>query len=346
LAELPAAELGEQLAVLPSEVVTAGVGLGSLQPMLGRFTFDRDAVCFVPRFAFVRGVSYAVLLSSAKEGGGVGDVQVPTIQCPALDHDPAARVVAIHPSADQVPVNLLKLYVHFSRPMSEGWAARAIHVRRADTGASLEGVFLGVEPELWDRERRRLTLLLDPARIKRGLISHEEAGYPLKEGVSFVVTVDAGFPDALGQPLCAAAERCYKVGPPLRLRVKPTDWRCHYPASGSMDPLTVEFDRPLDHALLQHSLWVEDASGVALAGQGCVGGNDQGWKFKPQSPWQQAQYRLVADSRLEDLAGNSLMRVFDRDLMSAGDAPTYARYASIDFTCTSTSARRDNRRSR
>ena len=52
------------------------------------------------------------------------------------------------------------IYVHFSSPMSEGWAARAVRVLRADNDEPLEGVFLAMEPELGDRERRRLTLLL------------------------------------------------------------------------------------------------------------------------------------------------------------------------------------------
>ena len=35
----------------------------------------------------------------------------------------------IFPTAGELPVNLLRLYVHFSGPMSEGWANRAVQVR-------------------------------------------------------------------------------------------------------------------------------------------------------------------------------------------------------------------------
>ena len=41
------------------------------------------------------------------------------------------------------------IYVHFSSPMSEGWAARAVRVLRAANDAPLEGVFLAMEPELF-----------------------------------------------------------------------------------------------------------------------------------------------------------------------------------------------------
>ena len=49
----------------------------------------------------------------------------------------------------------------------------AQHVRLAsDSGDTIAGALLSSEHELWDASRRRLTILLDPARIKRGLAGH------------------------------------------------------------------------------------------------------------------------------------------------------------------------------
>ena len=333
LGGLPASELGRRLAVLPSELVEAGADLRALQPLAGRFEIDQDAICFISRFPFLDGMSYSLLVDSVPEEGRVDSLEIWTIQRPAPEGTPTTDVAAIYPSADELPVNQLKLYVHFSSPMSEGWAARAVHVHRADNDQSLDGVFLAMEPELWDRERRRLTLLLDPGRIKRGLVPNEEAGYPLIEGVPTIVTIDTEFRDAAGRPLRAGAERRYEIGPPVRVRVNPADWRYHCPTVGSTDPLIVEFDRPLDHALLEHSLWVNDATGVPLAGRGSVGPGEQSWRFEPHSPWEEGHFIAIVDPRLEDLAGNSLVRVFDRDLMRAEDAPADARHVAIDFSC-------------
>ena len=333
LGTLAAADLNRRLAVLPSEVVEAGANLRAIQPIAGSFAFDRDAICFLPRFPFLDGVSYSLLVHPAPENGIVDGPEVWTIQRPAPPGTPTTEILAIYPSVEELPVNQLKLYVHFSSPMSEGCAARTIHVRRADNNEPLEGVFLGMEPELWDPERRRITLLFDPGRIKRGLVPNEEAGYPLIEGVPIIVSLDAEFRDAAGRPLRSGAERRYEIGPPLRVRVNPSDWRYHWPTVGSTDPLTVEFDRPLDHALLGHSLWVNDAAGVALAGHGSAGIGEKAWRFEPQSPWEKDRYQVMVDPSLEDLAGNSLIRVFDRDLLRAEDAPADARQVAIDFTC-------------
>jgi hypothetical protein len=296
----------------------------------GRFALDGDAVCFIPRFPFVDGASYSLLVHLAL-GDGRSDPETWTIQRPARAGSPETSVVAIYPTATELPVNQLKLYVRFSHPMSEGWAARAVHVLRADTHEPLADVFLRMEPELWDSDRERLTLLLDPGRIKRGLVPNQEAGYPLTEGVPVVVTIDANFRDAAGRPLRADAERRYAVGPPLRARIDPARWRLHEPAAGSADPLSVEFDRPLDHGLLQHCLWVNDAAGAPVAGHGSVGQGERSWRFQPQSPWKQGRHALIVDPRLEDLAGNSLIRVFDRDLTRAEDASADARHVALDF---------------
>jgi hypothetical protein len=41
----------------------------------------------------------------------------------------------------------------------------------------------------------------------------------------------------------------------------------------------------------------------------------------PAAPWTDAVHRLAVEPVLEDLAGNSVARVFDRDLDRAEDAP-------------------------
>lgn len=330
---LTAAKLSRRLAVLPSELVEAGVDFRTIQPLAGRFEIGQDAICFVPRFPFMDGLSYSLLIDAALEERPIDCLEVWTIHRPAPEGKPTTGVIAIYPSTDELPVNQLKLYVHFSSPMSEGWAARAVHVRRADNYEPIDGVFLAMEPELWDRERRRLTLLLDPGRIKRGLVPNAEAGYPLIEGVPVIVTIDTEFRDAAGRPLRSGVEQRYEISPPVRARVNPTDWRFHCPTVGCMDLLTVEFARPLDQALLEHSLWVHDAAGEALAGEGSVGPGERSWRFEPRSPWVKGRHLVIVDPRLEDLAGNSLIRVFDRDLTQAEDAPADARPVAVEFTC-------------
>jgi hypothetical protein len=209
------------------------------------------------------------------------------------------------------------------------------HVRlREAGGGDLDKPFLELDEELWDGAGKRFTLFFDPGRIKRGLAPNLEAGYPLVEGHSILVTVDAAFPDAAGRPLRGSVTRRYDVGPPVRARVDPTMWRYQHPRGDSLDPLVVEFDRPLDRAILEHSLEVREAAGEPFRGRAIVGGGERSWRFEPQRPWSgQNSYVLAIDPRLEDLAGNSLRRVFDRDLSRAEDDPSPALSTEVAFMC-------------
>ncbi len=323
-------ELSRRLTLLTRDVLDAGGNFPGIPSIAGNFAVDFESVWFVPRFPFMDGMDYSLVIDS----GGDGSPEVWAARRPSTPTVPATEVAAIRPTATELPVNLLRMYVLFSAPMSEGWAGRAIRVGRKDTGEELEGVFLPSDPELWDASRRRLTMLLDPGRIKRGLVPNREFGYPLIEGVPVRVTVDAEFRDAGGQPLKAGSARSYQIGPPLRSRIDPGCWRLTAPVAGSLDPLAVDFDRPLDHGLLQHCLWVRDAAGAPIPGQGESGAAERNWQFTPASPWVTGGYQLVVEPHLEDVAGNSPVRVFDRDISKPEESPVDAVRLAVDFHCT------------
>jgi hypothetical protein len=296
----------------------SGAHADVLPPMAGRVVRDGADLCFVPRFPFLAGTTYAVV---------VGGIRTAVLVRPRPDRPATAEVLEIYPTASEVPRNLLRLYVWFSVPMSEG-SART-HVRLVDdAGAEMEGALFETEHELWDPERRRLTVLLDPARIKRGLAPHREIGYPLQAGVGFRVVVDAGFRDGHGTGLRAPASRRYAVGEDERRRVEPGCWRLQAPPRGSVEPFEVGFDRPLDHALVARCVRVQGPDGHPVEGKSETGSGERSWRLLPFRAWPSADHRLIVDPVLEDVAGNSISRVFDRDLGSTGDDDHQARAAA------------------
>jgi hypothetical protein len=307
--------------------VAASSRLAGLSPSVGRFEVMGDEVWFEPRHPFRRGTWYSLLstLDSA------ASIELGSLELRAAEEEAATAVLEIHPTSPAIPLNNLKLYVSFSGPMSEGWSGRALRVLDAKAREVMEGVLLPMEPELWDPARTRLTALLDPGRIKRGLRPHEEVGYPLRQGRDIVVVVDEEFRDAAGRPLLAPARRRYRVGPAVRRRVDPRSWRWRWPDAPSA-PLRIEFDRPLDHALLGRCIHVLDAGGAPVPGDIRVSPGDGGVSFQPRTGWERdSGYRVSIDPHLEDLAGNSLRRVFDRDLSRPEDAPVQLDGFTIDF---------------
>ena len=294
---------------------------GEFPPMAGHLIRHGLDVSFVPRYPFVDGTPYTVSVAGATAA---------VLVRPSSERTATTTVRTIRPTIGVVPRNLLRIYVTFSAPMSEGWAASCVRLADA-AGGTMVGALLPTEHELWDAERRRLTVLLDPARIKRGLPAHLQAGYALRPGGPFRLVIDEGFQDARGLPLAAPAEHCYDVGADERRHVEPADWQLRAPPERTVEPLDVMFDRPLDHALLARCLRVVGPDGEPVAGHIAVGVGERSWRLEPFEAWRRGTHRLMVDPRLEDLAGNSLSRLFDRDLTCPEEAPRAVQPVAVAF---------------
>jgi hypothetical protein len=292
-----------------------------LPPMAGSVIREGEDLLFVPRFPFVPGTAYTVYVDA---------IAAATLTRPREQRPAATQVLEIYPTAPRIPRNLLRCYVQFTGPMSRGYAAD--HVRLVDDGGkTVKGALLPADHELWDADRTRLTVLLDPARIKRGLISHRQDGYALRSGTSIRLLVDEGFRDAYGEELAAAGLRRYSVGNDELRPIDPSQWTVTIPRRGSREPLTVEFDRPFDHGLLAHSLRVAGSDGLPVLGTTATGSREQSWQLTPDQSWQHTSHLLSVDPALEDVAGNSVARVFDRDLSRPEDRPRPAGPVTVPF---------------
>jgi hypothetical protein len=197
--------------------------------------------------------------------------------------------------------------------MSRGEAYE--HIRLLDAGGKpVEHVFLKLDEELWDPHGQRFTLFFDPGRIKRGLKPREEAGPTLEEGKRYTLEIDRKWPDAQGNPLRQSYRKSFRAVAPDDVQPDPKTWKVVAPPAGSRAPLTILFPESLDHALLERLLWVVDEHGQDVAGMASAADSETRWQFTPQQPWPAGVYRLVADTALEDLAGNSIAHPFEVDV--------------------------------
>jgi hypothetical protein len=231
-------------------------------------------------------------------------------------------VLAVFPSSDVLPENLLRFYVHFSQPMEAKGAQR--HVRLVDdSGVELPLAFVEIEHGLWDPRQTRLTLLLHPGRIKRGVAPGERLGPPLRAGAAYRLRVDASMTDTSGRPLGATFERRFRVEGADRESPTRSGLRLDTPR-GPEEPLTVRLPEPLDEALLHRLIWVEEARGRILEGAVEVRNGETIWSFRPSAPWSPGRYALRVSPAIEDRAGNRFDRLFDREANAASGADTVA----------------------
>jgi hypothetical protein len=112
----------------------------------------------------------------------------------------------------------------------------------------------------------------------------------------------------------------------------PGGLRCgNRPKGHSIEPFSVDFGRPLDHGLLGRCLDVIGPDRRRVNGVPEVGPEERSWRLVPARTWAPGPHWLVVNPILEDMSGNSVIRVFDRDLSRPEDEPREARAVRIPF---------------
>jgi hypothetical protein len=289
-------------------------------PVAGTYRVEADAIRFEPQFAIVPGLKYQATFAPARLPGGSPEATAVTtiLEAPKLPPGPPTTIAAVYPSANRLPENTLRLYVHFSGQMTRGEIYRHLKLIR-DDGKEVNRPFLEIDEELWSVDGLRITLLFHPGRVKRGLEPREEEGPILEEGRRYTLVIDQNWKDAEGRPLVATHRKTFSVGPPDDEPVNPDQWTMIPPRARSDSPLILRLAKPLDRALLGSTVWVTDATGQRVAGEATVGGGERVVTFAPAQPWKAGTYRLVVDSRLEDVCGNRVGEPFEVELLRPAD---------------------------
>jgi hypothetical protein len=303
--------------------------------VLGTYTVGDGVLRFTPRFPFDPGQPYNVRLdpsrlpSPSAPAAWRSQIIATSVALPAREGGATTRVVAVFPGADDVPENLLRMYIVFSAPMGLGGASG--HVRLLDQDERVvEDPFLPLDVDLWNDNRTRYTVLFDPGRVKRGILPNEEMGRALEAGRRYTLVVDDGWRDAAGRKLAAPFRRSFRAGPPAEDALDPQTWRIEAPLAQTRDPLLVTFPASLDRGLLQRALTVS-LNGERVTGEVQTDAGETRWLFSPAAPWRAAEYQLHASSILEDVAGNRIGRPFEVEELAAGRLRSVARSAALPF---------------
>lgn len=308
-----------------ADILQVGVDTPGAASMAGSYRLDGGVLSFTPQFPLDPGVTYR---ATYRFGGETASA---SFLIPKAAPAPSTEVTHIFPTASVLPENELKVYIHFSAPMSRGGALRWIHLV-ADDGTEVKLPFLRLEEELWDAQNTRLTVLFDPGRIKRGLVPNAQMGLALREGHRYTMKIDPGWPDARGIPLKAGFAKTFTVGPPDRTPLDVKQWKIAAPAAGTRQALAVDFPEPIDAALLNRVIEVKDSQGKPVPGAISVEREETRWSFTPAAAWRAGGYRLDVPGLLEDLAGNQIDRAFDVDVIEHPEQQRAPKIYTLPFT--------------
>ncbi len=311
-----------------------------LPPIAGKYAVNGSSLRFTPRYPLRPGLRYRARLHP--EGGsrnGDSGKAIDTagadpitldVTLPTAAPDKPTEITHVYPTAATLPENQLKFYIHFSAPMGRGEAYK--HLQLVDSkGNKSDLPFLELTEELWDASGRRLTLFIDPGRIKRGVRPREEFGPVLEAGKEYTLVIDRAWRDAGGRTLKNDFEKRFQVTVPVEKAIDRAVWKIIPPRAGTTEALVVRFPRPLDHALLERTIWPAGADGKPVAGRGTAADEERRWEFRPESRWQPGKYQLVVDTTLEDLAGNRIGRPFEVERLGTLDERAPDETVQIPF---------------
>jgi len=318
--------------------------------MIGRIEYrDEKAkqLVFYPKYPLSSGKEYSIELRQKRKWKSVGIVNTPEKEVEA------SKIVGVYPSAERLPENLLKFYIVFSMPMTEGDVYE--HFRLLDEhGEEVLVPFLKIEQELWSRDRKRLLLLLDPGRIKSGLRPREELGPILRAGGKYRLTISGKWKDANGVQLGKDFVKRFTATATDEIQPEPKSWKITAPQSGSRDGLRIELGESLDFAMLNRVINVkrvqgakknqeaeavdddsdaesgDEASGSWLPGEIQLLENETVVVFVPEQNWAPGRYVIDVSENLEDLAGNSIGKKFEVDRFDKTE-PTVDPTTQIQF---------------
>lgn len=273
------------------------------EPILGEYRHTDSGVVFRPLIPFTRGMRYAVTARASMLG---------LVQIPPPENNPP-QLVSIYPTQDTLPENQLKLYLLFSKPMQEGTAMKNLVLIRGDKD-TVTSAFLDLQQELWDHDRKMLTLWFDPGRIKRDLQPNKTMGAPLKKGERYRLLISEDWEDTEAIRLGQSYKKMFVTTSRDDKLPDPNKWDIQTPVSGTKDALIIEFKESLDYALIKSSITITDKAGNNIDGTIETGKKETSMRFIPADAWKAETYVLVIESRIEDLAGNNMIRLFDNDL--------------------------------
>jgi hypothetical protein len=281
--------------------------------MLGKYARTGNELTFTPRFPLSAGATYRASLKAAGKTVSL-DYRVPMAAAKA-----PPRVVKIYPTADVLPANQLRFYIHFDRPMRGGKELFNHLAILDDKGKEIEAPWL--VDEIWAEENNCLILYIHPGRIKWGVDEREAMGPVLHEKRSYTLVVRGEWTDLDGNKLGKDTIKRFRTTAEDRVRIELRDWKLSAPAAGTCDALTLTLPKSIDHRSLQTGLTVTNAKGEIVAGSIGIGKDERSWRFTPTQPWQAGLYHLSVSQDLEDVAGNTPSRPFDMDLLTPRRAP-------------------------
>ena len=200
----------------------------------------------------------------------------------------------VFPSGPILSAHTLRLSVRFTKvPSGEVLPRLAL---RSESEGLLRDPF--VQQELWSPDRKTLTLLFDPGRLKSGIGRHNDLGAPL-EGLTGIALL-----------LDNAVLRYWQVDRRPCRPIDPSSWTIQSPRPGTYEPLQISFPEAVD-IQSEHLVAIVAAGGRRVKGTEVLTASESVWRFTPVARWTRGDYWISLHSNFENACGDEFGDSFE-----------------------------------
>ena len=219
------------------------------------------------------------------------------------------KIVTVYPTTDSIPVNVLRFYITFSKPMQEMDILKHIQLKNEE-GKNITGIFFENQYELWNKNRTEVTLIVDPGRVKLGLFANNTLGRAFDEGKKYQLTIDSLLLDFDNQKL---EKNFTKTFVAIKEDKNPPDcklWQLDLPKPNSRQAIWIDFKDKIDHVSAQSLLKIFKEK-KEIQGKIALDNEEQVAQFTPDKKWKKGAYQVIVSPRLEDISANTINQIFD-----------------------------------
>ena len=163
---------------------------------------------------------------------------------------------------------------------------------------------------MWNENRTEVTLIVDPGRVKLGLLANNKMGRAFDVGKRYTLNIDSLLLDFNDQQLKENFIKSFIavqediIAPDTKL------WQLTLPKVNTQDVITIDFKDKIDHISAQTFIKVFQ-NDKEIQGLISLSNEEQKYIFKPVKNWKKGSYQILVHSSLEDIAANSVNQVFD-----------------------------------
>ena len=161
----------------------------------------------------------------------------------------AIQVIDIYPADREVPANILKWYVHFSRPVNPVKIYDHIHFLDEE-GASIDRSILNLKAPLLSDDGTLLTIWIEPGRQKRLLGPNHHLGSVFDPYENYTLKIDGSIKDMDGANMTSSVSHRFITTDADREQPSIDAWSVGSLQAHTLNPLTIAITEQVDYGSL------------------------------------------------------------------------------------------------